>query len=227
MAKHKSKRQKASTTEAVVSNSTQVDSSAFDENALAALTKSIEKGFTESGSRSQKQGIAPVSSRDNNRQPAAKTRTKRDANGNFKVVESSKDRSNGDGTTRDVLLREILSLGGTEEDLDLVGDVDSEDDLEQKNISDSLDDSSLARDISKFVKDLGIDGQDLELEDDAIQTAGASGSDTEHSESDDELEDEPTAPSSAMHAEPVLQSQSSNSSTKNVTRLVSTPTCEL
>ncbi|KAL3420690.1 CBF/Mak21 family protein [Phlyctema vagabunda] len=145
----------------------------FDENALSALTEKIEKGFNKSGSKSSTAEVAKASpksknvkSADSSSKKQAKSDsgrgTKRDAQGNAKAGGSGsggqKTGSKTQGATstndREILLQEILALGGTEDDLDLVADAASED--EEDNTEGP--DKSFQKDLAKFVAGLGIEG---------------------------------------------------------------------
>jgi len=110
---------------------------AFDENALSALTTKIEQGLgndepqktADVPSTKQKKGKPSNGLPDSKKSKAPETArgTKRDAHGKPKTNGSGQKQSssskNGDkGEERDALLKEILALGGTEEDLDLVAD---------------------------------------------------------------------------------------------------------
>ncbi|KAI1004291.1 Ribosome biogenesis protein [Podosphaera aphanis] len=94
----------------------------FDEKALTALTSRIEESL-------EMHKLQP---------PVA--RTKRDAAGNAKVSgkptitntgSSSRPKHSEDKASKETLLKEILALGGTEEDLELVEDLSSEDNEEK------------------------------------------------------------------------------------------------
>lgn len=111
----------------------------FDENALNKLTESIE-GRIKSPKEKAPKGNS-------------KQGKKRDSQGNVKDSEISKPKND-----RDTLLQEILALGGTEEDLDLVADAVSDDeDLEGSGPSTS--DKDLKKELAKFVSGLGIEVQ--------------------------------------------------------------------
>jgi ribosome biogenesis protein MAK21 len=154
--------------------------SSFDEKALSALTAKIEEDFEKAQLRQGTQAEQSTG----NRKPgkgnkSSKTHkqklntavselvrgTKRDANGNAKRagkgVASSKEDSRLKNNTdekddRAVLLREILALGGTEEDLDLVADALSD---EEDEPSTPHPDNKFRQDLAKFVAGLGIEGQ--------------------------------------------------------------------
>lgn len=148
----------------------------FDERALSVLTEKIENEFgknkapgnsAEQISRNHKQDdkrkkAHPVDPKPKHANTAEQIRgRKRDAKGNIKAgdsrtqpTHSQQSREKNDDRTR--LLQEILALGGTEEDLDLVADAASDDEgLEAQAIPDKL----LKKDLANFVASLGIEGQ--------------------------------------------------------------------
>jgi ribosome biogenesis protein MAK21 len=156
----------------------------FDETALSALTEKIEKGFGkrkapqqlgDTGSGNRKIGKETNGQRDSDSKTKGKNAehnrgTKRDAQGNVKVAgkrkaESSSRQKNtknaGAKDDRGTLLKEILALGGTEEDLDLVAGAASDDeDVEGDN--GPAQDKSFKKDLAKFVAGLGIEGAAVE-----------------------------------------------------------------
>jgi len=147
----------------------------FDEYALSVLTAKIESGFNagkpqrREANRGQNGGNRPTIQAPTETQskttPTALVRsTKRDVRGNAKLSvkdvgtsgEPSSRQTNGKGDDgRAVLLNEILALGGTEEDLDLVADaVSDEEDID----SSGPPDKSFRKDLANFVAGLGFEG---------------------------------------------------------------------
>jgi ribosome biogenesis protein MAK21 len=146
----------------------------FDENALSALTAKIEKGFDAGKSQRREPNQGQNWGNETKIQTHAKTQskttptalvrgTKRDIRGIAKIPGNDIGTSggpsrqkNGKGNdARAVLLREILALGGTEEDLDLVADaVSDEEDID----SSGPPDKSFRKDLANFVARLGIEG---------------------------------------------------------------------
>jgi ribosome biogenesis protein MAK21 len=186
---------------------------AFDEKALLSLTKKIEKGFgskknlenkpeNQGQQKKTEKNAAPA------QQPKNKNKTKeepkqgnkRDARGNRKPASNestkangSKKLQNGNGKAdSDILLQEILALGGTEEDLQLVADALSDDDLDES--STSAPDKSFKADLAKFVAGLGID---TTVEQDASESEPEEVNDDEWESSGEESSDEP-APSAKV-----------------------------
>ena len=156
----------------------------FDEKALSALTEKIEKDFGKSqapqqlgdtGSRNrkkEKQGNEQRHFESNPRTSKGEhTRgTKRDAQGNVKAggkanvgsnSRPTKNKSGDANGNRDVLLKEILALGGTEEDLDLVAEAPSSDEDLEGNYA-PAEDKSFKKDLANFVAGLGIEGAGVE-----------------------------------------------------------------
>lgn len=146
--------------------------STFDENALTALTDSIEKKFAETKGSPQDATTAEESSKSNfKKEKEHKTKSdkktsgkKRDASGNIK---NSKSAAGNGKIDRKTLLKEVLSMGGTEEDLELIGDADSDDeDLEKESETKPVVDAAFAQELSQFVTGLGIEAP-IEDENDA------------------------------------------------------------
>ena len=152
----------------------------FDEKALSALTEKIEKGLEQSkvpqqsrdtSSGKHKQGKESKGRPDSN----SKTKptkselnrgTKIDAQGNVKgsgqekAGNASRASKKTDGGAKDggaMLLQEILALGGTEEDLDLIAGAASDDENLDGNNAPAAD-KSFQKDLAKFVAGLGIEG---------------------------------------------------------------------
>jgi ribosome biogenesis protein MAK21 len=160
-----------------VSNAAEVPS--FDEAALSSLTNKIEAGFRtaavskahpqpDGDSVNLKLSGASIKGPQKIKEHGKRTENgkKRDAEGNVKQSVNgslsnrkiAKDRRK-DGKTDDssILLQEILALGGTEEDMELVAGADS-DEEDDKGGSDqpAAVDSKFTKELSKFVSGLGI-----------------------------------------------------------------------
>ncbi|OWP03258.1 hypothetical protein B2J93_2990 [Marssonina coronariae] len=155
----------------------------FDEQALTALTEKIEKEFEKTKSAEALQADTPNGGRKpeksngkskEGRDKGAKRKskdlelsrgTKRDVHGNAKVGgkaimnQKKHAKENGDGGNheRAVLLEEILALGGTEEDLDLVLDAVSDEEGEETSPG-KIPDKIFKKELAKFVAGLGIEG---------------------------------------------------------------------
>jgi ribosome biogenesis protein MAK21 len=159
----------------------------FDDNALSALTAKIEKGFgggapakadqasqpkEKKGSKSRN-GLVVGKDKWTTRSPAVSRGTKRDAHGNAKVDAKSrpakKPQEAGSKDARAVLLEEILALGGTAEDLDLV--VDAVSDVEDDAPAQISADKTLQKELAKFVAGLGIEGQSADANEESADEA--------------------------------------------------------
>lgn len=220
---------------------------AFDKNALLALTEKIEKGFGTGKSPQQKsdnRGQTKKTTNDsarpeqskaksNPKGPEPKQGNKRDARGNRKPRNEeprngnqSKKSQNGDSKDeKDVLLQEILALGGTQEDLQLIADAVS-DDEDLDGGSSAPPDKSFRADLAKFVAGLGIDAKlddhesEPELEEEAEEEE-----EVEWETSGDESPAKPAAPVKAQRADSVISKPipgDKSSSSKDPGRLVST-----
>lgn len=158
--------------------------STFDESALSALTARIEKGLDNTTGKTNQSSNRPTTATKNgknkeerkqklqkqhgglhatiNGQPSKDNRgVKRDASGKAKLKAHTKKNDarqsipNNDADDRAALLEEILALGGTADDLDLVADALSDDDDVVHESNDPLD-KSLRDDLARFVGDLGL-----------------------------------------------------------------------
>lgn len=211
----------------------------FDENALTALTDKIEKGFhkeknPDSVPRSPKGNKSSAKSKKSN--PASRANgvslgKKRDAEGNVKTPTKSasgtehksklaEDGATGNTSSRDVLLQEILALGGTEEDLDLLDGVESDGDDIEGEAAPASNDPKFAKDLSKFIAGLGIDGQ-------ANAEPSDSGTDEAESAESEEWEDESVHASKGAE-EPIpklvqIPERKQQKQSKDINRLVSSP----
>ncbi|KAK6335227.1 hypothetical protein TWF718_010662 [Orbilia javanica] len=104
---------------------------------------------------------------DNKAAPAKKTHIKFDDDGKTTAtVEPSKatkkdnnapTKSEGSKSKKDVLLQEIMALGGTQEDLDLVGELDTDSDQEETVVKETGKvTNATAKDIEAFMKEIGL-----------------------------------------------------------------------
>ncbi len=188
-----------------VPNSKSDSFATFDEQALSALTEKIDHEFGKSKSEHERQSDTANRSHRHEKpgievkykgaKGKVKTQgpargTKRDAYGNEKLAGKAvttsqpghaKNRSGKEMDGRAVLLEEILALGGTEEDLDLVADAVSDEENEENNAIRPAD-KSFRKDLANFVAALGIDG-DVQ-EDDSIADEEADNGWREASDSD-------------------------------------------
>ncbi|RKF79583.1 Ribosome biogenesis protein NOC1 [Golovinomyces cichoracearum] len=166
----------------------------LDERALSALTSRIEKelgrqkqsGKKNEGSATEKR-ILNTSSQKRKKQKNVKspktekrnevtglTKEKlkdidRSSNGSREDVDTNPShkykKSENHTNSKETLLREILALGGTQEDLDLVGSVASDSEEELGKPSDPLvDEKSFKNELDAFVAKLGIKPADSEID---------------------------------------------------------------
>ena len=218
------------------------DFPSFDEKALSALTEKIEKGFGKSKDPQKDAGIEKNARKITKVSEPSKSKykstiqepdrgTKRDARGNKKShnggnanTGSSKQQGDGKNARDDkaTLLQEILSLGGTEEDLELVANAFSDDEgLDAE--SSAQPDKSFRKDLANFVASLGIEGK----VDEAV-------SESEEEEVKDEWEEASNLDSVSESASGVevaevsqtlvksVQDTKNGAASKNTTRLVGT-----
>lgn len=239
MAKHSDNASKASKRvkpNAAGKNTASQSIPSFDEKALSALTEKIEKGFNkekgpESAPKSQKQN--KNSAKQKNANPASRANgialgKKRDAEGNVKSGRDAERKSKpfdsaatGSASARDILLQEILALGGNEEDLELLDGVESDNDDIEGESQQASQDPKFAKDLSKFIASLGIEGQ---------ANAEPAESEADEPESDaesEEWEDESVA-ASEKAAEPIpelvqLPEKKQQKQSNDPNRLVSSP----
>lgn len=222
----------------------------FDEKALSALTEKIEKGF---GKRKAPQQLRDPDSGDHKkgklgnerRDSDSKTKTgkaednrgtKRDAQGNVKNAGKRKTESGGRDTEnknrgtkddRDTLLKEILALGGTEEDLDLVAGAASDDeDVGGDKVP--TQDKSFKKDLAKFIAGLGIEGAAVEdasepeaEQDEVVEEEWEEASDLDSSDDPDAADEPEEASKKAVPGVP--ENRGSDALSKGSNRLVSNP----
>ena len=219
---------------------------AFDEKALLSLTEKIEKGFgtnktpqhkpdnQSQSKKNAKNAAAPDQSKPKNKAKGLEPRqgNKRDARGNKKPQNEESTKGNGpkqqqNGNTKeesDVLLQEILALGGTEEDLQLIADAVSDDeDLDAGSAA--RPDKSFRADLAKFVAGLGIDAK---MDGEVSESEPEQENDDEWESSGEEPLDEPVPSAKVQRtgsatAKPNLEENSlESSSSKDTGRLVGT-----
>jgi ribosome biogenesis protein MAK21 len=216
-------------------NSSAQSMPSFDEGALSALTEKIEKGFNKGASSDAAQKSAKKDKSKSNGASHSKDTApgkKRDAEGNVKTPTKSNKATDrklkqaeggaaAEGSARDILLQEILALGGTEEDLDLLDGVES-DDEDVEGTQPKVDDPKFAKEFSKFVAGLGIEGQTQ------VDASDSEAEAEEVDEDSEEWEEEPDTPKKAPKKteEPIpqlvqAQDNKQDKKTKDVNRLVS------
>jgi ribosome biogenesis protein MAK21 len=167
------------------SASSAVQLPSFDESALSALTNKIESGFRKTAApRQDPRDRNPLPSENprNRIERAQKSKSntqdrlsgndhhaqgivREQSAGGSKIPKSRADRRNGQKEDeQNILLQEILALGGTEDDLDLVMGVASDDeDIGENGLEQtSAIDHNLTKELSKYIIGLGINTQDIE-----------------------------------------------------------------
>ncbi|AEO54207.1 hypothetical protein MYCTH_2049620 [Thermothelomyces thermophilus ATCC 42464] len=163
----------------------------FDETALAELTSKINQNLADS---KKERPPKRKRQRDNDDEHDPKRRHTLHEKHNSQK-ETGRGRNSKQAST---LLDEILALGGNEDDLELVANVDSDDEGSEaprsKGSSESTIDNSLRDELAKFASSLGFskfhDKEDPETDDSSDVTAESSEDDDvydEHEERDDTL----------------------------------------
>ncbi|KAH7635169.1 CBF/Mak21 family-domain-containing protein [Sordaria sp. MPI-SDFR-AT-0083] len=161
---------------------------AFDEAALAQLTEKLDK--TLAGADTDQQ---PSPKRKRPNTTADDRDTKRRQKTVVDTKEGQQDRSRKDqsnNTTKEVLLEEILALGGDEDDLELVANIDSDNEDGPGTKSASAPEKSLDKsfqdELAKFALSLGF--QNIPREDD-LESVSSEGPVDEEQDDDDEEEE--------------------------------------
>jgi ribosome biogenesis protein MAK21 len=228
----------------------------FDENALSALTAKIEQGFdkpkkpSKNGNKDDRGDKATsgkqeerTKSKPKNDERGSAQGKKRDARGNFKDIDqagskkkSAKEPKASAADDRATLLQEILAMGGTEDDLDLVADALSDEEEEQSNdkTSTKISEKDLKKELAQFVAGLGIESQVTEAPSDSEQEAADEEVDEEWEDGSEVNSDDDEEPESSSIQETTVVERSkpakaapaaveSKDQTSNTNRLVSLP----
>ncbi|KAL4948083.1 CBF/Mak21 family-domain-containing protein [Aspergillus filifer] len=193
----------------------------LEENAFAGLRQKIEQrlkeGATKQKSKNNKSKTGPSDDAKNTKNNAAKADSKpknesdknakgkkRDRNGEVIAQDEKKggksQQGKSDKVDDDVLRQEILALGGTEEDLDLIAGIDSEDEVEAaeapKKSKGSAEDS-LRKELSAMLAAAGQVVPD-DLEDEEVEEEAEDEDEEEEDEEDEgevgEEEEEQSSP---------------------------------
>ncbi|KAI0387319.1 CBF-domain-containing protein [Hypomontagnella monticulosa] len=180
----------------------------FDDAALSKLTAKIDSKLAESkknhgkkeqGKRKRDQTADPVQAPPNKRKNTSKSNDKK-TNNSPKPKKAPKPSTNSGKADLSVLLDEIKALGGDEEDLKLVEDIDSEDEQLNNEKGKKNADKDLRVELAKFAAGLGFDDVRPEVEaeesDDNMDEADGVDEDEAEDDEDDgssegESEDEP------------------------------------
>ncbi|EPS42897.1 hypothetical protein H072_3144 [Dactylellina haptotyla CBS 200.50] len=113
-----------------------------------------------------------------------------------KTENESSVQKKGGNATKEMLLQEIIALGGTEEDLDLVGELDTDSEEEETVVKETGKVKNANKsDIEAFMKEIGLVGANFEsakvVEDDNEEEDGeGEWTEDEEGEDDDEGDDE-------------------------------------
>lgn len=190
-------------------------------NASAQKTPATnDKQATPKAGKKQ-EGSAQGKKRDRNGDVIARDEKKGGKNKQDRLVAASAKKSNSDDTLR----QEILALGGTEEDLELLADVDSESEVEGTSTKSKVKggDDDLRKELSKMLEAAGhvvpedlaedeVEEEDEEVEDELeeedAQDEGSEGDSEEISEPEDDIsevsdiEEAPPAPKEMKKKEP-------------------------
>ncbi|KAI1375579.1 CBF-domain-containing protein [Hypoxylon crocopeplum] len=180
----------------------------FDDTALSKLTAKIEGKLSESkksqgkkdqGKRKRDQTADSVQQPPNKKKNTAKLNGNKNNNAKPKSQEPTASAGKANSKT---LLDEIKALGGDEEDLKLVGDVDSEDEELSNEKSKKNADKGLQAELAKFAAGLGFDNvrpeSGAEDSDDNMEEVDVIDEDEAQNEDDDESASEPDAAEKPM-----------------------------
>lgn len=210
---------------------TSADAPQLDENAFAGLRQKIEQRLKNENSGKDKskkdnKNKASTGNARSEKEKGAATKTgkgkeaaqgkKRDRNGDVIAREQEDDKTNKQTKPEsskkdnrdDTLRQEILALGGTEEDLDLLADVDSESEVEgTASKGKKGGDDDLRKELSKMLEAAGHVVPD-DLEDEPQESEEAEAEADEDSEGDSEGTSEPEDVSEVSDIEEAPHSKS-------------------
>lgn len=177
----------------------------LDAGALANLTRNIEqklKGDNNTSNKTQKRADKPNTGpkkeavkgntdKKGASQKAQNTNQGKKRNRDGEVIDSPiKGGKADDESTDDILRREILALGGSKEDFDLLAAVDSDSEVEESTTGQSKktgsDEGSLRKELAKLLKDAG--QFNPEIADDQVSEAEMSVGEEDDEEEDDDEE---------------------------------------
>ncbi|CAI5758639.1 unnamed protein product [Candida verbasci] len=143
----------------------------------------------------------------NNKESKNKKQDKKTRKPEAKVNETKEESKD------DILRREALELGATEEDLKVLQDIESDENSEQEfsDVEDTKLDKNFGNDLSKFIKDIGLKNvgpeiveEQNESEEEMIEE-GLEEEELEEEESDEELENNQTESSEESEEEVIVQ----------------------
>ena len=211
----------------------------FDESALSALTEKIEKGFSGKG-KSKDSKPAQNAPKQSNKSQASRSNTvpigkKRDRagyvkppKGNATALKPAPDANVA--SEHDTLLKEILEMGGSKEDMDLM-DIESEDEIEGRDEAITKD-SKFAKEFQSFFAGLGLEGQasaavvDDDEEEEEEEEEEEKEEVEEVEEDNAESEEESAAEEPAPKLVQVLEKKQPEKKSNDASRLVSKPSVD-
>ncbi|KAK4166707.1 putative ribosome biogenesis protein [Cladorrhinum sp. PSN259] len=159
----------------------------FDGNALAALTSKIDKSLGTSGDDSATAKRKRQRDTDDGPGPESKRRQ-------TKTQQNEQQQKGGKKDKQSVLLDEILALGGDEDDLDLVANIDSDNEESSepkpKPAQEATVDESLRNELAQFASALGFQKLRAQVEDVATDEEESEVSEVEDEQEEDDEEDE-------------------------------------
>ncbi|KAI2622957.1 CBF-domain-containing protein [Hypomontagnella submonticulosa] len=175
----------------------------FNDAALSKLTAKIDSKLAESkknhgkkeqGKRKRDQTVDTAQAPPNKRKNTSKSNDKKN-NNSPQPKKTSKPSTNSGKADLSVLLDEIKALGGDEEDLKLVEDIDSEDEQLNNEKGKKNADKVLRAELAKFAAGLGFDDvrpepEAEEANDDMNEADGVDGDEAEDDENDESSEEE-------------------------------------
>lgn len=179
----------------------------LEENAFAGLRQKIEQRLKEGATKQKaknnkpKPGADDAKKTNDNAKPDTKAKSsdknnkgkKRDRSGEVIAQDEKKpQKSKSDkGDTDDTLRQEILALGGTEEDFDLLAEVDSEAEDTKPKTSQGSGDDSLRKELSGILAAAGqVVPEDLPDEQEEVEAEGDDDNNEEDAEDEEDGEDE-------------------------------------
>lgn len=197
----------------------------FDESALSALTEKIEKGFSGKGKDSKQAHNAPKQNNKQEKSQASRSNTvpigkKRDRAGYVKPPKGNgavqKPAAEAKGASeRDTLLKEILEMGGSKEDMDLM-DIESEDEVEGGDEAITKD-PKFAKEFQSFFSGLGLEGQ---------ASAAVVDDELEEEEEEEVEEEESVAEEPAPKLVQAMEKKQPEKKSNDASRLVSNPSVD-
>lgn len=125
---------------------------------------------------------------------------------------------------KEALLKEIIELGGTQEDLDLVNEVESDSEIEGTEFNDSgKAGKGLKNELAGFMKEIGLEGGKFDAVDESEDwEEGAEDEDEDEGEDEDEEEEE-VAKAAPIAATPLSSGPKAKGSKLVTSHLIQTP----